>query len=96
MKTCTLSLRTKLILNFLIVFVIGGILSLSFGSGLIENTIISQAQVKVKHDLASAWMVFYEKLNDIREILLVLLHRVVCSSVKVTVGLVLIKMELQR
>lgn len=62
-----LSLRTKLILSFLIVIVIGGIISLIFGSRLIKNTLISQAQAKVNHDLASAWMVFNEKLNDIKD-----------------------------
>src|SRR4030043_999955 len=63
-----LSLRTKLILSFLIVIVIGGIMSLILGSRLIKSTLISQAQAKVNHDLASAWMVFNEKLNDIRDI----------------------------
>lgn len=43
-------------------------MSLSFGSRLIKNTLIDQAQAKVKHDLAAAWMVFNEKLNDIKEI----------------------------
>ena len=62
------SLRTKIILSFLIVIIIGGLLSLSFGSRLIKNTLIDQAQAKVKHDLAAAWMVFNEKLNDIKEI----------------------------
>ena len=62
------SLRTKIILMFLIVIIIGGLLSLSFGSRLIKNTLIDQAQAKVKHDLAAAWMVFNEKLNDIKEI----------------------------
>jgi len=41
---------------------------LSFGSRLVKNTLISQAQAKVKHDLAAAWMVFHEKLHDIKEI----------------------------
>jgi len=41
---------------------------LSFGSRLVKNTIIRQAQAKVEHDLAAAWMVFNEKLNDIKEI----------------------------
>jgi len=68
MKLRPLSLRTKLILSFLIVIIIGGLLSLSFGSRLVKNTVISQAQAKVKHDLASAWMVFNEKLGDIEEI----------------------------
>jgi len=62
------SLRTKIILSFLIVIIIGGLLSLSFGSRLIKNTLIDQAQAKVKHDLAAAWIVFNEKLNDIKEI----------------------------
>src|SRR4030042_602422 len=62
-----LSLRTKLILSFLIVIVIGGIISLILGSRLIKSTLISQAQAKVNHDLASAWMVFHEKLNDIKD-----------------------------
>src|SRR4030065_1010529 len=64
-----LSLRTKLILSFVIVIVIGGIISLILGSRLIKKTLISQAQAKVNHDLASAWMVFNEKLNDVRDII---------------------------
>ena len=43
-------------------------MSLSFGSRLVKNTVISQAQANVKHDLASAWMVFNEKLNSIKGI----------------------------
>ena len=68
MKLPPLFLRTKLILSFLVVIIIGGLLTLSFGYRLVKNTIISQAQAKVKHDLAAAWMVFNEKLNDIKEI----------------------------
>jgi len=66
MKLPQFSLRTKLILSFLIVIVIGGLISLTFGSRLVKNTLISQAQAKVKYDLASAWMVFNEKLNNIK------------------------------
>jgi hypothetical protein len=40
--------RTKIILSFLIVIVFGGLLFLSFGSRLVKNTVISQAQAKVK------------------------------------------------
>jgi len=68
MKFPPLSLRTKLILSFLVVIVIGGVLSLSFGSKLVKSTIIHEAQVKVKHDLSAAWMVFNKKLSEIREI----------------------------
>jgi len=62
------SLRTKLILSFLIVIVIGGLISLSLGQRLIKNTLISQAQKKVNYDLASAWIVFDERLNDIKDL----------------------------
>ena len=68
MAFSSLFLRTKIILSFLIVIILGGLLSLSFGSKLVKNTVISQAQAKVKHDLASAWMVFNEKLNGIKQV----------------------------
>jgi two-component system, NtrC family, sensor kinase len=68
MKAFRLSLRTKLVLSFLAVIVLGGLLSLFIGSRLIRGTLVSQAQAKVRHDLSAAWMVFNEKLNDIREI----------------------------
>lgn len=54
----------------MIVIIIGGLLTLSFGSRLIKNTLISQAQDKVKHDLEAAWMIFREKLNDIKEVVI--------------------------
>jgi two-component system NtrC family sensor kinase len=62
------SLRTKLILSFLIVIVIGGLISLSLGQRLVKNTLISQAQNKVNYDLASAWIVFNERLKDIKDL----------------------------
>jgi two-component system NtrC family sensor kinase len=68
MQRVILSLRTKLILSFLAVIIVGGLISLIIGSRLVRQTLIAQAQLKVKHDLASAWMVFNEKLNDIRQI----------------------------
>ncbi len=68
MNVQPLSLRTKIIISFLVVIIVGGSLSLYFGSRLVKRTIISQAQAKVEHDLAAAWMVFNEKLNDVKEI----------------------------
>jgi len=68
MKFLPLSLRTKLILSFLGVIVIGAILTMIFGSRLVKNAIIDEAQKKVKHDLSSAWMVFDNMLSDIRDI----------------------------
>jgi two-component system NtrC family sensor kinase len=68
MRSPRSSLRTRLILSFLAIILAGGLLSLVVGSQLIRRTLISQAQDKVRHDLSSAWMVFDEKLNDIKDI----------------------------
>lgn len=40
-----------------------------FGTRLEHRTIFSLAEVKVRHDLASAWTVYQERINDIRDIL---------------------------
>jgi two-component system NtrC family sensor kinase len=63
-----LPLRRKLILSFLAVSVVGGVISLIFGTRLQHQTIFSLAQAKVRHDLASAWMVYHEKSNGVRDI----------------------------
>jgi two-component system NtrC family sensor kinase len=68
-------LRFKLILSFLVVIAIGGIVSLFIGTRLEHATIISQAEAKVRHDLASAWMVYHEKSNSIRDIIWLSAHR---------------------
>jgi two-component system NtrC family sensor kinase len=62
------SLRTKLILSFMIVIVIGGLITLRLGQRLIKNTLIGQAQKKVNYDLSSAWIVFNDRLNDIKDL----------------------------
>ncbi|MBM3309908.1 MAG: hypothetical protein FJY80_00185, partial [Candidatus Aminicenantes bacterium] len=62
------SLRTKIILSFLGVIVVGGLLSFVFGSRLIRETLITQAQAKIRYDLSSAWMVFNGRLHDIRDV----------------------------
>ena len=69
-KFLDLPLRIKFVLSFLIVILFGGLVSLFFGTRLEHRTIIGLAQAKVRHDLASAWMVYNEKLNDIRDIVL--------------------------
>ena len=63
-----LPLRRKFVLSFLAVICFGGILTLTLGTRLEHRTILNLAQSKVRHDLASAWMVYHEKLNDIRDI----------------------------
>lgn len=62
-----LPLRRKLILSFLTVIALGGVISLFIGTRIEHRTIISLAEAKVRHDLASAWMVYEERLNGIRD-----------------------------
>jgi two-component system NtrC family sensor kinase len=68
MRRGHLSLRTKLGLSFLAVIILGSLLWLVFGSRLIRNTLIAQAQDKVRHDLNSARMVFNEKLRAVESV----------------------------
>ena len=63
------SLRTRLILSFLVIIFVGGAGTTILGTRLVANTLIRQAQSEVRHDLASAWMVYNEKLKEIRNIL---------------------------
>ncbi|MCK4431974.1 MAG: cache domain-containing protein [Candidatus Aminicenantes bacterium] len=69
-KYLNLSLRAKFILSFLVIICLGGVITLTLGTRLEHKTIITLAQDKVNHDLASAWMVYNEKLNDIRDVVL--------------------------
>jgi len=64
----SLPLRAKFIISFLLVICFGGVLTLTLGTRLEHKTIFSLAQDKVKHDLASARMVYNERLFDIRDI----------------------------
>lgn len=63
------SLRTKLTLSFIVIIFVGGTGTTLLGTRLVANTLIQQAQRKVTHDLASAWMIYNEKLNEIRSII---------------------------
>lgn len=65
-----LSLRRKLILSFLVVIAMGGVITLMIGTRIEHKTIVSLAEAKVRHDLASAWMVYRERLNGIRDLIL--------------------------
>jgi two-component system NtrC family sensor kinase len=68
MRSGHLSLRTKLGLSFLAVIILGSLLWFVFGSRLIRNTLIAQAQAKIQHDLNSARMVFNERLRAIEAV----------------------------
>ena len=61
-----LSLRTKLILSFSIVIIVGVFLSVIVGIQLIGNTIIRQAQDKVRLDLNSAREVYQTESSKIK------------------------------
>ena len=62
-----MSLRRKLILSFLAVILLGGVLSLIIGTRIEHQTIMSLAEAKVRHDLASAGMVYEERLYGLRD-----------------------------
>lgn len=57
-----------MILSFFAVILFGGLLTLTLGTRLEHKTIFDLAQAKVRHDLSSAWMVYNEKLNHLRDI----------------------------
>jgi len=67
-KFLNLPLRAKLILSFSTVILFGGLLTLILGTKLEHKTIFDLAQAKVRHDLASAWMVYNDKLNHLKDI----------------------------
>jgi len=63
-----LPLRLKLTLSFSAVILFGGLLTLTLGTRLEHRTIFDLAQAKVRHDLASAWMVYNEKLSHLKDV----------------------------
>jgi two-component system NtrC family sensor kinase len=62
-----LPLRRKLILSSLAIIAAVGVMTLLVGTRIEHQTIISLAEAKVRHDLASAWMVYEERLNGLRD-----------------------------
>jgi two-component system NtrC family sensor kinase len=62
-------LGSKLIFSFLLVVLAGGLASTMIGTRMVGNTIMAEAQKKVRHDLDSAWMVYQEKLRRIQDVL---------------------------
>ncbi len=63
------SLGSKLLFSFLLVVVGGGLASSLIGTHMVGNTIMAEAQRKVRHDLDFAWLVYDEKLRRIKDIL---------------------------
>jgi two-component system, NtrC family, sensor kinase len=63
------TLRSKLVFSFLLIVLVGGLTSGIIVTHMVGNTIVAEAQNKVRHDIASAWMVYNEKLNRIKDVL---------------------------
>lgn len=63
------TLRARLVFSFLLVVLAGGGASSFIGTRMVANTIVAQAQNKVRHDLVSAWMIYNEKLNRTKDVL---------------------------
>jgi two-component system NtrC family sensor kinase len=63
-----LSLRTKLVFSFLLVVIVGGVLSSLIGTNLVADTIINQARNKVRYDLSTASLVYTQSLNRIHDV----------------------------
>jgi len=61
------SLKTRLILNFSVVILVSTLCSVYFGVRSVGNTIVAQAQEKVRLDLNSAREIYQNELGQIRQ-----------------------------
>ncbi|MBN1806091.1 MAG: cache domain-containing protein [Sedimentisphaerales bacterium] len=62
------SLRVKLVISFLAVIIIYGLVTTLVGMQLISRGIINQVQIKIKHDLDSAWEVYRNETENLKDI----------------------------
>ena len=63
-----LSLRTKLVASLLFVVIAGGLLSSLIGTRLVGEAIVSQARARVKSDLNTAWLIYSQALERVRDV----------------------------
>ncbi|RQW79030.1 MAG: HAMP domain-containing protein, partial [Geobacter sp.] len=63
----TLSLRTKLILVYVVIVGAGGIITSFMGSVIVDKTIMSRAKSEVRHNMTTARMVYENQLSEIRQ-----------------------------
>ena len=63
----TRSLKSKLILSYLVILGIGGLVTSIVGSYIVSSTMMTQAQRTVEHDLAAARSVFDQELAALRQ-----------------------------
>jgi two-component system NtrC family sensor kinase len=90
------SLRTKLLVSFIVVVLAGGISSGIIVTRMVGQTIITEAQNKVRHDLASAWMVYNERSNRIKDVLILTTKRDLIIRSLVAKDLETLRRELER
>ena len=68
MQFKNLSLRIKLAFSFIMVIIAVGLASSFIGTRMVATEVIKGAQLKVKIDLNSAWMVYRERLKDVESV----------------------------
>lgn len=90
------SLRAKLTVSFLAVVLAGGLIYMVIAIRLIGDTVIRQAQNKVRHDLSSAWMVYNETLKTIKDIVRLTADRFFLQQALAAGQLKIIQSELER
>lgn len=91
-----ISFRAKIIFILIIVVVLGGLMALSLGIHLFSNSVLRQAQNKVKIDMNSAWIVFNNKLKDIEMVVRLTSKRFFLKKGIVVGQVEALKRELQR
>ena len=60
-----LSLKTRLIISYLVILAVGGIVTSIVGSWIVSTTIMRQAQRTAEHDLATARIIFQDRVASI-------------------------------
>jgi two-component system NtrC family sensor kinase len=79
----TRSLKSKLILSYLVILGIGGLVTSLVGSYIVSSTIMTQAQRTAEHDLATARTVFDQELGTLRQAVWLLAGRLANGEVLV-------------
>ena len=64
-----ISLRTKIAAGFILVVLLGGLISALIGNKMIGDNILKQAQIRVNHNQDAAWMVYDNYLHEIEMII---------------------------
>lgn len=60
-----LSLKTRLIVSYLVILAVGGLVTSIVGSWIVSTTIMRQAQRTAEHDLATARIIFQDRIAGI-------------------------------